>query len=107
MQPKKAPLARDIMTKKPVTLDPQTSLYEASKILVKNRWLSAPVVKPDGTFMGVFSQQCCMRDRVAEIRHAPPDHEAAERSRQHRDADPRQGGTDHEIVQQPAHAASP
>ena len=44
MLPKKSPHARDIMTKKPVTLNPKTSLYDASKLLVKNRWLSAPVV---------------------------------------------------------------
>lgn len=67
MQPRKAPLARDIMTKKPVTLDPHTSLYDASKILVKNRWLSAPVLKDDGTFLGVFSQQCCMRALVDAV----------------------------------------
>ncbi|MEM8886243.1 MAG: CBS domain-containing protein [Planctomycetota bacterium] len=67
MEPKKAPHARDIMTKDPVTLDPKTSLYEASKILVKNRWLSAPVVDADGKFVGVFSQQCCMRALVDAI----------------------------------------
>ena len=67
MQPKKAPHARDIMTKKPVTLDPHTSLYDASKILVKNRWLSAPVVDDDGNFLGVFSQQSCMRALVDAV----------------------------------------
>jgi len=60
MLPKKAPHARDIMTRKPVTLDPHTSLYDASKLLVKNNWLSAPVLDDDGRFLGTFSQQSCM-----------------------------------------------
>jgi predicted transcriptional regulator len=67
MNSKKAPHARDIMTKKPVTLDPNTSLYDASTLLVKRSWLSAPVVDDDGVFLGVFSQQSCMRALVDAV----------------------------------------
>ena len=62
-----APHARDIMTKKVTTLAPDTTLLEASKLLVKKRWLSAPVCDKDGKFIGVFSQQCAMRALVDAV----------------------------------------
>jgi predicted transcriptional regulator len=55
------------MTKKVTTLAPETSLLEASKLLVKKRWLCAPVVDRDGKFLGVFSQQCAMRALVRAV----------------------------------------
>jgi len=68
MRPKStAPHARDIMTKKVTTLLPDTSLLEASKLLVKKNWLCAPVVDEDGKFVGVFSQQCAMRALVTAV----------------------------------------
>ena len=62
-----APHVRDIMSKKVTTLAPRTSLLEASKLLVKKHWLCAPVVENDGTFVGVFSQQCAMRALVEAV----------------------------------------
>jgi len=62
-----APHARDIMTRKVTALAPETSLLEASKLLVKKRWLCAPVVDRGGKFLGVFSQQCAMRALVEAI----------------------------------------
>ncbi|MHC4939303.1 MAG: CBS domain-containing protein [Planctomycetota bacterium] len=67
MLPKKPLHARDIMTKKPVVLDPHTSLYEASKLLVKNNWLSAPVHDGNGKFLGTFSQQSCMHALIDAV----------------------------------------
>ena len=64
MLPKNPPHARDIMTRNPVTLDPHTSLYDASKLLLKRNWLSAPVLGDDGKFLGTFSQQSCMHALV-------------------------------------------
>ena len=62
-----APHARDIMTKKVTTLAPETTLLDASKLLVKKRWLCAPVCGHDGKFIGVFSQQCAMRALVDAV----------------------------------------
>jgi len=62
-----APHVRDIMSKKVTTLAPETSLLEASKLLIKKHWLCAPVVNKDGSFLGVFSQQCAMRALVEAV----------------------------------------
>ena len=62
-----APHAGDIMTKKVTTLAPETTLLDASKLLVKKNWLCAPVCGSDGKFIGVFSQQCAMRALVDAV----------------------------------------
>jgi len=56
-----------MMTKKVTTLLPETTLLEASKLLVKKHWLCAPVVDKNGDFIGVFSQQCAMRALVTAV----------------------------------------
>jgi len=62
-----APHVRDIMSRKVTKLAPETSLLDASKLLVKKHWLCAPVVGADGNFVGVFSQQCAMRALVEAV----------------------------------------
>ena len=62
-----APHVRDIMSRKVTTLQPETTLLEASKLLVKKHWLCAPVVNKEDTFLGVFSQQCAMRALVRAV----------------------------------------
>lgn len=52
--------ARDFMIKKLVTLRPSMDVIEAVQMLLKNRISGAPVVEPDGTFLGVFSEKCAM-----------------------------------------------
>ncbi|QDS98736.1 CBS domain-containing protein [Adhaeretor mobilis] len=52
--------ARDFMVKKLVTLKPEMDVLKAVQLLLKNRISGAPVVGPEGNFMGVFSEKCCM-----------------------------------------------
>ena len=54
-------IARDIMVKKLVTLDPGKDVFDAIQTLTKNKISGAPVVSKDGEFLGVFSEKCAMR----------------------------------------------
>jgi CBS domain-containing protein len=53
--------ARDIMATKLVTLSPETSIFDAITMLLKNKFSGAPVVEKDGTLCGVLSEKDCMR----------------------------------------------
>lgn len=53
-------VARDLMTKKLITLRPDQDVFEAISLLLKHRISGAPVVGPGGEFLGVFSEKCCM-----------------------------------------------
>jgi CBS domain-containing protein len=57
---KRVPTAKDIMSSKPITLQPGMPVHEAAVRLVKKGVLSAPVVDENEDFVGVFSQQGCM-----------------------------------------------
>ncbi len=54
-------LARDMMTRKLVTLSPDLDVFSAIDILLRKRISGAPVVESNGTFLGVFSESSCMR----------------------------------------------
>ncbi len=54
-------LARDIMTTKLVTLSPHMDVFEAIGLLVKFKISGAPVVDPQGNYLGVFSEKCSMK----------------------------------------------
>ncbi|MFH5805693.1 CBS domain-containing protein [Alienimonas sp. DA493] len=61
--------AADVMTRKLITLAPDTPVQEAIGTLLKNRISGAPVVGPGRSFLGVFSEKICMRvllDAAAE-----------------------------------------
>ena len=53
-------LARDIMVTKLVTLSPDMDAFEAIDLLLKYRISGAPVVDQERTYLGVFSERCCM-----------------------------------------------
>jgi len=48
--------ARDIMTKDPVVVSPQTKINEAAAILLENRFNGLPVVDEKGNLVGIISQ---------------------------------------------------
>ena len=48
--------ARDIMTKDPVVVSPQTKINEAAAILLENRFNGLPVVDEIGKLVGIISQ---------------------------------------------------
>ena len=58
--------AADIMTKKVVTLSPDTDVYEAMRTLLKKKISGAPVVDKDGTIVGILSEKDCLKVLTAE-----------------------------------------
>lgn len=54
--------ARDIMTKNPVTITPQTGIVDAVKLLLEKRFNGLPVVDDEGRLVGVI----CQSDLVAQ-----------------------------------------
>ena len=60
----KVPRVKDVMTKDPVTITLGTTVHDAAKILLQKSIVAAPVVDREGNFVGIFSQQGCMRALV-------------------------------------------
>lgn len=54
-------VAEDIMVTRLVTLSPHVDVLDAVRILLKNRISGAPVVDPQGKYLGVFSEKCAMQ----------------------------------------------
>ncbi len=48
---------KDVMSKKPVTISPDTSISEAAKIMRKNDFNRIPVVDREGKLMGIIARQ--------------------------------------------------
>ena len=67
------PVARDIMTTKLVTLRPQMFVAEAIKLLLKHSISGAPVVGPDGSLLGMFSELDCLQALANEEFHEERD----------------------------------
>lgn len=55
------PTARDIMTRKLVTLGPDMSAPDAAELLLKNGISGAPVVDSEGRLLGLLSEYDCLR----------------------------------------------
>lgn len=53
--------ARDFMVKRLVTLSPDSDVFEAITLLLKNRISGAPVVDSTGKFLGIFSEKTSMQ----------------------------------------------
>jgi CBS-domain-containing membrane protein len=54
-------LARDIMATQVVTLSPTADVLDGIAHLLKHQVTGSPVVDQDRTYLGVFSEKCCMR----------------------------------------------
>ena len=54
-------LARNIMVTRLVTLSSVMDVFEAIGLLLRHRISGAPVVDPDGNYVGVFSEKESMR----------------------------------------------
>ena len=55
------PTAREFMTKSLVTLEPDSSVFDAIRTLVKKKISGAPVVDADGKVVGMLSEADCLR----------------------------------------------
>lgn len=53
--------ARDIMTSKLVTLNPEMDVFHGIEVLVKNNISGAPVIDSNRSLLGVFSEKSCMK----------------------------------------------
>ncbi|TWU41408.1 inosine 5'-monophosphate dehydrogenase [Novipirellula aureliae] len=62
--------AADFMRKKLITLAPESDVIESVAKLLKGNISGAPVVDPDGNFLGVFSEKCCMNALVEAVQVA-------------------------------------
>ncbi|MEN1681510.1 MAG: CBS domain-containing protein [Planctomycetota bacterium] len=52
--------ARDVMVTRLVTLRPAMDIFDAVRLLLRNRISGAPVVDPAGNYLGVFSEKCSL-----------------------------------------------
>src|SRR5690554_3689487 len=52
---------RDYMNREPVTLAPDTHLFQAIDLLLTNRLSGAPVVDASGSLVGMLSESDCLR----------------------------------------------
>ena len=53
--------AKDFMVTRLVTLSPELDVFDAVRLLLKNRISGAPVVDAKGHYLGIFSEKCCMQ----------------------------------------------
>jgi CBS domain-containing protein len=67
--------ARDVMTRKLVTLTPDMDVFEAIESLLANRISGAPVVDSDGRFLGVFSEKRSLGALLDGCYEGLPSHE--------------------------------
>ena len=52
--------AQDLMTKRLITLRPETDVFQAIEVLNKNKISGAPVVDSDGCLLGMFTEKSCL-----------------------------------------------
>lgn len=67
---KRPAVAKDIMVTDLVTLTPQTRIFEGIGRLLDFNVTGAPVINSERTFLGMFSEKCCMRILSAAARAA-------------------------------------
>jgi CBS domain-containing protein len=61
---RQTPRVKDVMTPDPLTFTLGTTVHDAAKKLLQKSIVAAPVVDREGNFVGMFSQQGCMRGLV-------------------------------------------
>jgi CBS domain-containing protein len=55
-RPAKTTLARDVMTREPVTVRSTTSLVQAARVMLANKFGCLPVCEEDGTLIGIITE---------------------------------------------------
>jgi CBS domain-containing protein len=74
MNARAMPTARDVMTRKPVTLRPDSSITEAIGVLLRRDISGVPVVNADGALVGILSERDCLRV-IAVGEYSAADHD--------------------------------
>ena len=76
-------LARDVMTREVKTVEPDTSLRRAIKMMLRNKFGCLPVIDSDGSLVGIITEADFLRfserivadlDRVEELGRAAKQH---------------------------------
>ena len=96
MEHRKAETARDMMTRKVVTLTPEMAALEAAEILIKNGISGAPVVGKEGELLGLLSEFDCLR-AVAASDYEMDRYDARERVGDLMTRDPRTVGPEMDL----------
>ncbi len=60
-------LAKDIMTRRVITLRPGMDVFDAIELLLKNQISGAPVVDDDGNLVGMFTEKDCLSILVQAV----------------------------------------
>ena len=68
--PHHIPTARDVMTHSLVTLDGETSIFDAIRRLIANRISGAPVLDAEGRMVGMLSELDCLGILASDQFHA-------------------------------------
>jgi CBS domain-containing protein len=64
--------ARDVMTVRVITVEPDTSVRDIAKLLIEHKVSGVPVVEKDGTLVGIVSEGDLMRRPESETEHHSP-----------------------------------
>ena len=59
--------AKDIMTKEPITVSPETEIVHATKLLLENRINGVPVIDETGKLVGIL----CQSDLIVQQKKLP------------------------------------
>lgn len=62
----------DYMVKKPITFNPEQSIDDAIRVLLRNKISGGPVVNDAGEMVGVISEKDCLNVMVDSIYHNLP-----------------------------------
>lgn len=67
-RPAKTTLARDVMTREPVTVRSTTSLVQAARVMLANKFGCLPVCEEDGTLIGIITEADFVRFAADVVR---------------------------------------
>jgi len=65
-------VARDIMSKRVITVTPDQDLFEVINLLVRNKISGAPVVDKNGRYLGIFSERSSISLLVDAVQRGTP-----------------------------------
>ena len=64
-------MVRDVMTRRVISVTPESPIIEAAKLMVEHSISGLPVVDPQGRVVGIVGEHDLLREREGEARRAP------------------------------------